>query len=100
MFKIDCDNKMTITKGDKAFLNFRCANYKLKEGDNVILIVRKEERTIFEKSTGEFTEKGYATIEIDSEDSNVNIDVYDYVIRVITKEGIDETVINSTLNVI
>ena len=100
MFKIDCDNKMTITKGDKAFINFRCGNYLLTQGDNVIFTVRKDERTIFTKQVGDIQEKGIVVIDLDVSDTNITKDVYTYTIRVITSEGVDETVIESTFNVI
>ena len=100
MFKIDCNNRMTDTKGDSAFINFRCANYKLKEGDNVILTIWDGERAIVTKQDDNFTEEGFICIELDAEDTNQSIKEYDYTIRVVTPNGIDETVIKNILNVI
>lgn len=91
MLNVGCDNKITVTRNDKGFLNFRCANYKLIPGDKVIFEVKA--LGVY-KEVEDFTEKGIAVIELDNFDTNYEKCIYNYTIQVITKNGIEDTVIN------
>ena len=97
MFRIECNGDITVTKGDKGFINFRCANYRLIQGDTVVFYC---DNLRIDKRVTEFTEKGFAAIDLETEDTNHNKGTYDYVIRVITANGIDETVISGKYSII
>ena len=90
MVKIDCNNNITVTRGDKGFINFRCANYKLKKGDRVTFHVDDPEINIV---VTEFTDNGIACIDIEKEHTTHDKGEYEYAIRVETTLGVDETVV-------
>lgn len=97
MFKIDCDNNIKVTRGDKGFINFRCANYKLKEHDQVHFTVEELGINI---PVVDFTAQGVACIDIEKSHTELEKGTYDYVIRVITELGVDETVIIGKYSII
>ena len=100
MLNIDCrTNKITVTKGDRAYINFRTANYKLTKGDRVVFRVFKDEDDIFVCEATKFNDKGFTTIKLSTENTTQEVGVYSYTIRVITTLGIDETIINSELEI-
>ena len=97
MFRIECNGDIIVTKGDKGFINFRCANYKLKEGDRVELISKSIGVFI---TVTEFTEEGFAAIDMEPYHTNREKGEYCYNIRVITTDGINETVISGKISII
>ena len=97
MIRVECNGDIIITKGDKGFINFRCANYKLKEGDRVELISKSLGVYI---SVSEFTEEGFAAIDLEPMHTNRDKGGYCYFIKVITEEGINETVVNGKIIII
>ena len=94
---VSCDNTITVERGDKTFLNFRCGNYKLTQGDSVIFTVQKAPIT---KTVTQFEEGGVACIDLDVSDTNHEKGTYDYNIRVITALGVDESVIEGKFIII
>ena len=94
---VSCDNTITVTRGDKTFLNFRCGNYKLTQGDSVIFNV---EGIHINKQVKQFEEGGVACIDLDVSDTNHEKGTYDYNIRVITALGVDESVIEGKFIII
>ena len=94
---VSCDNTITVRRGDKTFLNFRCGNYKLIKGDRVVFAINDLRVT---KTITEIEEGGVACIDLDVSDTNHDKGTYDYNIRVITALGVDESVIEGKFIII
>ena len=94
---VSCDNTITVERGDKTFLNFRCGNYKLTQGDTVIFNVQDIH---INKQVQQFEEGGVACIDLEIEDTDKEKGSYDYNIRVITALGVDESVIDGKFIII
>ena len=94
---VSCDNTITVRRGDKTFLNFRCGNYKLVKGDTVIFNVQNIH---INKQVQQFEEGGVACIDLEIEDTDKEKGSYDYNIRVITALGVDESVIEGKFIII
>jgi len=96
MFTIDNDTqKMTIIKKDTANFDIEIDNYSLADGDEVIFTVNTDvelETPVIQKVVTAF-EDGVATIDLTSEDTNIEIGTYKYDIQVNTQDGRVDTVI-------
>ena len=97
MYNINCNNDIELIRNDKLLLQFRCANYKLTSGDQVIFNVKE---TSINKVISTFAPNGVATIEVPKSETDIQEKIYTYTIRVVTTSGVDETVIrgNFTIN--
>ena len=72
MFKVDCNNNITITEGDTGYIKLSIPNYKIVADDTIYFSVKaKDHGYLFQKViTGEPSIKnGMVTIKIDPQDT-------------------------------
>lgn len=94
--RIECNNDIIICQGDKGFINFKCGNHLLKEGDTIEFEIKELGLRLVVNTF----DNGIGVFDITENITQRDKKTYEYIIRVITKEGYDETVIKGKFIII